>query len=339
MQTTIKGQVEQVKLPPRGRGWGVITLLVGSANERASVTGHPLGIEVGDTIECVGQWENHPRFGKQFAARELRTLVPSDASGVIAWMLARLPAIGRKLATALVEEHGIPGVWDVLEHHPEKLAAMRGITPERARKIHERYVQLLPERDRVVQLKGYGLTDRQIARLTEAFGERVVDELRRDPYQLIERVDGFGWARADELAMRMGLPADHPSRIRAGIAHVLEEARAAGHCFVPAGKLIAMSARMLGVGDAQVVREGRELIAAGKLAQREGAARGGGPGAGAGSGGAAARTAGAAGGTVARVYLSAVDEAEQAVARAVLRLVGRSGGAMERERVAAGEAA
>ena len=41
--------------------------------------------------------------------------------------------------------------------------------------------------------------------------------------------------------LKEGKPLDHPSRIRAGLEHMLEEARGHGHCFVPAGKLIAMS--------------------------------------------------------------------------------------------------
>ncbi len=311
---TIKGQVADVRLPRHAGGWGVVTLLCGSANERASVVGYPLGVEVGDTIECAGEWTSHPKYGRQFSAREIRTLVPTDASGVIAWLLSRMPNVGRRIATAMVEAFGVPGVWHVLEHEPERLAELRGITPKRAAAIHTRYMELLPERDRAVTLKSFGLTDRQVARVVEVFGSDAVDEIRRDPYQLIERVPGFGWVRADELARRLGLPANHPARIRAGITHLLEEARARGHCYVPAGRLIAMAARDLSRGtgarvtEAEVVREGRELIASGRAVQREGRGRKG---------------------PVARVYLAAVDEAEGAVAAAVRRLMGASAFAQE----------
>lgn len=300
MTETLRGQVESIRIVRDGWGW--LVLLFGSAVERATVTGHPLGVEIGDTIEVDGAWTTHARYGRQFRAREIRTVAPSDAVGVIEWMRARLPNVGRKLATTIVERFGVEETWRVLEHAPHELVALSGITPERAAAIHAEYMKHLDERDRIVALKRWALTDRQIARIHEALGLDAINVIRRDPYVLITTVTGFGWARADALAQRMGLPLDHPSRIRAGLEFLLSEAAIAGHTYVPAGKLIAMAARVLGVDEAAVVREGREAIASGRMVQREARA---GHGTGHGT----------------RIYAPRIDHAEQAVADAVRRLV------------------
>lgn len=266
MTETIRGQVESIRLVREG--WGILVLLFGSAGERATVTGHPLGIETGDTVEVDGTWTSHPRFGRQFKAREIRVTAPSDALGVIEWMRGRLPAIGRKLATAIVERFGVAGTWRVLEEEPEALINIAGITPERAAAIHRVYMQHLGERDRMVALKRWGLSDRQIARVIEVWGDRALEEMRRDPYQLAAHVDGFGFVRADDVALRMGLPRDHASRIRAWIAHALEEAAGAGHVYVPGAKLVSMGARALGVGEELVRREAYAMIDEGRAVRR-----------------------------------------------------------------------
>lgn len=292
-QETLRGQVESVRLVRDG--WGVLTVLHGSARERAEVTGHPLGVDVGDTVEVDGIWSEHPRFGPQFKARAIRVVAPSDASGAIEWMISRLPRVGRKLATEIVERWGVEGAWHVLENDVGELAQLRGITPERAAKIHLAYRAHLAERDRMVALKGWGLTDRQIARVLETWGERALEELRRDPYQLSELVDGFGFKRADDVAIRMGLPPNHPSRVRAALLHLLGEASGHGHVFVSKGKLVALTMQMVGVDEALVRREANALLDAEKIVVRGGV----------------------------RVYRPALARAEQAVAAGVRRLLSR----------------
>ncbi len=298
MTETLRGQVASLRLFKDS--WGVMELFTGSADERSQVVGTMLGFDIGDTIEAEGAWETHPRFGRRFKMRDARVIIPTDASGAIAWLAGRMPAIGRKLAATLVETYGLPGVWEVLEHAPERLVELDGITPERAAKIGEAYAQHRGERDRIVRFKQYGLTDRQIAKIQEALGHGALDEIRKDPYILIEKVDGFGWSRSDDLARRLGLPLDHPSRVRAGLEHLLGEARMGGHTYVPAAKLIAMGARLLGVPEEIVVGEGRAAINAGRMVLREGRGRDG---------------------VVQRVYAPELDAAEQSVADAVRRLV------------------
>ena len=247
MSETIRGQVAALTL--HRESWGVMRLLSGSAQESTQVVGTLLGFDLGDTVEVEGEWSRHARYGEQFRARAIRVLVPTDASGAIAWLAGRLPAIGRKLATEMVARWPVPDLWEMLGKRPLELASehggLRGITPARAAAIGLAYHERRAERDRMVALKRWQLTDHQIERLVAAWGEHVIERLRADPYAAIEHVVGFGWARADDLARRMGLPAAHPSRIRAALMHVLDEAAGAGHCYVPSGKLVALALALL----------------------------------------------------------------------------------------------
>lgn len=250
----VRGQVADVRLLKDG--WGRMRVRAGSGDTAdATVMGTVLGVDVGTTVECRGRWDVHPQYGRQFKASSITTVVPSSAEGAIAWIASKLPAVGRKRAAELVERYGIPALWDVLDAEPARLVEVRGITEEIAEKIGAEYRRVKGERDEMVTLRGWGLSEYQITRCRDAWKGRVIAELQADPYRLAEVVEGFGFKRADEVARRMGTPTDHPGRIRACLLHMLGEAEGAGHCYVVSGALVSMSADVLGVAGGIVARE------------------------------------------------------------------------------------
>ena len=218
-----------------------------------TATGKLLGVKLGDTVDLRGAWTTHAKFGRQFKAVECTVVLAQDTAGVIRWIAERLPDVGRGRATLLVERFGVPGIWDVIEHTPELLVGVSGITPARAAAIATAYASLRGERDRMVRLKGWGLTDGQIARVLETWGEAAEDVLRENPFLLSEQVAGFGFKRADEVARRMGLPGDAPSRVRAALVHVLAEARGEGHVYLRAGVLVGVTGTVLGGVEARLI--------------------------------------------------------------------------------------
>jgi exodeoxyribonuclease V alpha subunit len=260
---TITGEITSQKiLGSDFFGRATVRLTKGSA----MVVGKLLGVQEGDTVEVTGVWDENAKYGKQFKARTIKTVVPRDASGVVGWMQARLPNLGRARAQSIVERFGIEGVWDVIEREPDRLLEIDGITPARRDMIVSAYHEHRGERDRVVRFKSWGLTDGQIARVLGEWGARAEERIRENPYALAEHVHGFGFLRADTIARRMGLPADAPARIRAGLMHVLAEASERGHTFLWTPALVKMTAKLLGLANESVCSpELRALLEAGRI--------------------------------------------------------------------------
>jgi exodeoxyribonuclease V alpha subunit len=262
---TIRGQIESVRV--LREGWGKASVRIGDgAGTVVTLTGTVLGREAGETIEARGRWEESAQWGKQFRATTIDVAIPQSAGGAIAWLAATLPGLGRKRAAEVVERFGatnVDDVWHVIEHAPSQLEEIRGITPEGAQRIHAAYAAVKHGREDGVTLRSWGLGDWAIKAVREAWGNEAVAELRRDPYQLSERVRGFGFVKADEVARKMGMPTDAPSRIRAALCHLLEVAEQEGHCFVPGGKLVAFAAKLLGAhgGAVEEPAIARELVA------------------------------------------------------------------------------
>jgi len=244
---TLRGELIAHRVAPNSSDhWGFGTLRIppqGKVRAReVPVTGKLLGVRVGDQVELEGHWHDHARYGRQFKVKRCN-VAELQGEGVVRWMASRLPDIGEGRARELVDRFG-EQLWDVLENEPERLLEVKGITSARLRAIREAYARHRDERDAMVQLRGWGLTDHQVGQCVGSWGElgRVLEKVQEDPYQLSTFVHGFGFVRADAVARKMGVPADAPTRIRAGLEFVLAEAASSGHVFVWGGALQKIAA-------------------------------------------------------------------------------------------------
>lgn len=209
---------------------------------------------IGATLKFTGSYVEHARYGRQFKVHQTDIVSPTDDAGVIAWLADKLPQISRNRALDLVTRHGAEGVWRLLETGDvEQLMKTPGITHERANEILIAYAQHESDRARQVRFREWGLTDKGIARVTERWGADAEARLLEDPYLLITEVDGFGWERADAIALRMGYGRETTPRLRAGIEHALREAKTMGHVFVPEDKLVQVVAKKVCNVDAHLV--------------------------------------------------------------------------------------
>lgn len=237
-------------------GWGKGNLEVPGEEFTVIVTGKLLNVRPGDQVEAIGFYVEDPRWGRQFKVSSCNPVLPDSATGIVRWMMSRLPDVGEMRAHQLVARFG-KDLWRVVEHEPQKLCEVKGITPARAEAIKAAYMQVAHEREYMVKLRGWGLTDNQVGKCKAAWGDLgiVVERIREDPFQLASVVDGFGFKKADRVARAMGMRDDAPARIRAGILYMLDQGAQEGHCFLWGGMLRDMAMRMLGVNKDLVVKE------------------------------------------------------------------------------------
>jgi exodeoxyribonuclease V alpha subunit len=267
---TIRGELTTFSV--RGQDfWGTGFVRTLHDGGELAVVGKLIGCNPGDTIELDGEHATHPRYGAQFRVRNVRVVLPSDARGVVGWLAAKLPQVSARRAEALVERYGVDGLWQRLDAEDWlALTVIDGITPDRAQEILAAYKQHRADRDRFVQFKSWGMTDNQVARVVKEWGDKAEQKMMANPYALIEFVPGFGWTRADAIALRMGVRRDDPARLAAGLLHAMGLATQAGHCFSPAGKLVGVTAnKICGVNATPLYRTLDELVERGKLIRFE----------------------------------------------------------------------
>lgn len=121
------------------------------------------------------------------------------------------------------------------------LTKIKGIGPVTANRMCLKYAQNIDNGRAYVELKTYGLTKAAIDRLINHFGSAdvVVDIIKENPYALIPLVRGYGWKKADMLALSQGMARDSYERCMAYARYRLEDfAEREGNSCMSLGELV-----------------------------------------------------------------------------------------------------
>ena len=174
-----------------------------------------------------------------------------------------IKGVGKSMAKKLVNRFG-EQVFDVIEHQPERLTAIPGLGKALAQRITEAWEAQRGVRDIMLFLQSKGLSRLRADRIFEAYGSSAIDTVSTNPYRLAKDIRGIGFAAADELAERIGIPKDSAFRLAAALRHMLEEAMMQGHVGLPRAWLIERTADLL-----QVSSKALDPVLDGEVAGRQ----------------------------------------------------------------------
>lgn len=130
----LAGTAERIRFASADTGWCCVTV-GGDDGAKATVVGIAPGITVGETVECRGEWRNHPKYGRQCAAQSLLATPPASASALERYLASgAVEGIGPHYAKKLVERFG-DRLPTILDERPQMIEALRGIVPKRLQQI------------------------------------------------------------------------------------------------------------------------------------------------------------------------------------------------------------
>ena len=268
-EATYSGTVEVLGVIFRAKddGYAVLEVQDTEAGEGFALIGAVAHLGPGDRAEVSGDWQTHPRYGRQLRAKGALPLDPADREGQIAY-LTSLRHIGPARAERLVEEHG-EGVLGAIAADPAGVfSSLSGVSTKQAIAVAESWHASRAVRDLHVQLAPHGLAH-LAAPIHARYGDRSMAILHQDPYRLTE-VEGVRFARADKIALGADVPPESDRRAQAAAAFVLAEAEQQGHTFLPLPELACRAAKLLGLKpDPDVLIAARGLLAEGDRVYRE----------------------------------------------------------------------
>ena len=304
----LDGVLERVTFANTETGYTIARIAPERGAELVTAVGPLLGAQIGEFLRLRGRWSSHPRYGRQFEVHSYATVLPATAAGIQKYLGSGLiKGIGPVMAERMVAHFGVD-IMHVIEDEPGRLAEVDGLGPKRTAMIAAAWAEQKAIKEVMVFLQGVGVSTSLAVRIYKKYGDASVSVVRHEPYRLAADVWGIGFKTADTIAVAVGIAADSPERIKAGLAYTLSEAADDGHCYLPAPNLIADAAKILDVPpelitpclDELAAVEGvvREAVPASALsAQAEAAPQ------------------------VPAVYLPPFYQAERSVAHALLRLL------------------
>ena len=235
MNETIRGVVSEVKHFNEDSGFFVAKATVSGKRTDIRLVGATAAIAAGEEFTAKGQWQTTD-WGTQFKVREIRLVPPTNLEGIKKFLIYAVDGVGPKLADKLVQAYG-EKTFDVLENQPERLRELPNFGPQRAKALMEASKKTRELRELKVFLHGYGLSGARADRVYKKWGEKAMDVLRQDPYQLSRHIWGIGFSTADAFARKMGVPKDSLYRVRAALVYLLKKAEESGSCGLPVEQL------------------------------------------------------------------------------------------------------
>lgn len=246
VEQTLLVRVERCFFVSDDRRFAVIACVDEDGNQLRA-KGPVAGLHEGDDAELVGKFVDEPRYGRTFRVRAGRPRLPSTREGVTR-LIAGLgvPGIGKRRAAAAAEALGSDPL-QTLRETPELLLHVPGLGRARAETLLEALGSRLRSVHDEAALHELGLGAAAIARLTARYPEGPMLQLRADPYRAIESVPGLGFRTADGVARALGLSAEAPTRLRAGLRAAADELARRGHTAPEAERLLERAAALLDV--------------------------------------------------------------------------------------------
>ncbi|MCC5610966.1 ATP-dependent RecD-like DNA helicase [Nostoc sp. CHAB 5834] len=246
---TIRGIVKIVTFFNPDNGYFVAKVAVPGKGER-TVVGTAPAINVGEQIEASGTLSTS-KWGPQLKATSVQLTSPRSNEGIEMYLHKSVEGIGKGYAKKLVDAFG-EEVFFIIEHHPEKLAAVKGIGAKRAELIISSYTAQKETREIMVFLHECGLTSSRAKKIFEKYKDKTIASIKENPYLLCRDINGIGFTTADMAAQKLGIQPDSEYRLRAGIQYVLSQAEMQGSCGLPVETVREKACELLSVDYALV---------------------------------------------------------------------------------------
>lgn len=241
-----KGKVGEIIYTNQENGYTVMTF---EAEDRyfTAVGIFPLVAE-GEMLQITGEFKPNKKYGEQFLVTEVEYAQPDNLHGIYVYLSSGLfKGIGEKLARQIVDHFGMKTL-DILDNCPEKLIEVNGIGRKKLMEIITCYSETRLMKETLLFLQKYEVTMNLAIKIYKKYGENTAVILQKNPYIIVEDIEGVGFITADKIAVKMGFPKDGEFRIRAGIYHTLNEISMKwGHTCLPQEILLDESAKLLGL--------------------------------------------------------------------------------------------
>ncbi|MDH3347118.1 MAG: AAA family ATPase [Desulfobulbaceae bacterium] len=231
----LRGIVEGVTYHNKDNGWSILRVKPhGLQGEIVKVVVHQVAVFAGATMEFIGAWSVHPKYGRQFKSETATELRPATAGALEKYLGSGLiKGVGPKTAKRIVKHFG-KDTLEVFEHQMERLVEVPGIANKKLSTIQEAWIEHRAVRDVMMFLQSHGISTLFAVRIYKQYGDKAIEMVRENPYRLAADFYGIGFFSADKVALSIGFAPNSPLRIQAAIRHVLAAGRDQGHCYLTA---------------------------------------------------------------------------------------------------------
>ncbi len=242
---TVQGIVERVTFHAEDSGYTVARLKAAGMRDLVTIVGNFPDIHAGQTLRLQGYWRDHPKYGQQLQVMHSHETKPATLTGLEKYLgSGMIKGIGPVTAKRIVACFGLETL-DIIEQQNQRLQEVPGIGPARVAIIARAWEAQKAIKEVMLFLQGHGVSTTYAVKIYKHYGDKAIEVVSENPYQLATDIYGIGFITADTIARNLGIAPDSDFRYTAGLLHLLSQASEDGHCFLPRPELIEHAVQQL----------------------------------------------------------------------------------------------
>lgn len=242
----IKGQISEIIYQNEINSYTIAEFE--TEEEITVIVGYLPFINKGDSLKLVGNFVNHPDYGRQFKIQTFEKIMPQTLEALEKYLSGGIiKGIGPATAKRIVEKFGEETIA-VLKFEPERLANIRGISKGKAEEISEEFNEKWDLWQIVGFLEKFGITGQNSKKVYEKLGQDAISKIEKNPYILLDITYGVDFKKIDKMAMDLGVDEQSSSRIASAIKYSLILAGNNGNSAVLYENLTTYVSNLLRIG-------------------------------------------------------------------------------------------
>lgn len=244
----LEGDVEQNQ-------WGCIT-----------ISGNVIEYEYGTVYTLIAKEKPNEKFGMQYSI--VNMFEEADLSNEANQKTFLLKFLTENQVNNLYNTFKNP-IEVIEEGDIQSLCSVKGLGVTSAMKIVEKYQDNKDYSTAYIELDKYGLSPKMIQKLCKSYGNAniVTQRIKQNPYLLADEVDGIGWSKADDIALKSGHNKHSVNRVSAYIKYFLTDKANNGNTYVYVDDIVDSIEEVLGydIDDETIVTSLKQLKKEGKI--------------------------------------------------------------------------
>ena len=242
----LKGQVGEFIYQNEVNGYCICEFYIDN-EELITAVGYLPFINSGDTLKIIGNYVTHKEYGEQFKIETFEKCLPETLDGLERYLAGGIvKGIGPAIANRIVKTFG-EETLDILRNNPQKLSHIKGITYERAEDIVNEFNEKWELWQIVGFLERFGISSSNCKKVYTELGSKAVDEIKKNPYILVDITYGVDFKKIDKMALDIGLDMNSTKRIESAVKYALNLSSNNGHTCTVRENLFAFVKELLNV--------------------------------------------------------------------------------------------
>lgn len=215
----LDGQLQEIIYQNETNSYTIATFT--TEEEEYTIVGYLPFINEGDFLELEGKFVTHQDYGRQFKIETFEKKMPEGKDALERYLASGIiKGIGPSTAKKIVEKFG-DETLAVFKFEPNKLSEIKGISVSGAKEMAEEFNLKWNLWQIVGFLEKFGINASNSKKVYEALGEDAIEEIKINPYILVDLTYGVDFFKIDKMALEVGVNINSYERIGAGIRYAL----------------------------------------------------------------------------------------------------------------------